>query len=79
MLEKTVKLVQAVKGVLMKYWQLQKIQVLDSFSQDLHEYNQDYPLAPTKEVLPEEWLSDYQRDLAEQKKSNDNYRVALAK
>ena len=30
-------------------------------------------------MVPEEWLNDYQRDLAEQMKSNDNYRVAPGK
>ena len=30
-------------------------------------------------MVPEEWLSDYQRHLAEQMKSNDNYRVASGK
>ena len=49
------------------------------YPQELHESHRDYPLAPTKEVVPEEWLSDYQRDLAEQMKSNDNYRVAPGK
>ena len=49
------------------------------YPQELHESHQDYPLAPTREAVPEEWLSDYQRDLAEQMKSNDNYRVAPGK
>ena len=30
-------------------------------------------------MVPEEWLSDYQRDLAKQMKSNDIYRVAPGK
>ena len=49
------------------------------YPQELHESHRDYPLAPNKEVVPDEWLSDYQRDLAEQMKSNDNYRVAPGK
>ena len=49
------------------------------YPQELHESHRDYPLAPTSEVVPKEWLSNYQRDLAEQLKSKDNYRVATGK
>ena len=49
------------------------------YPQKLHESHRNYLLAPTKEVVPEKWLSDYQRDVAEQMKSNDNYRVAPGK
>ena len=49
------------------------------YPHELHESHRDYPLTPTKEVAPDEWLSDYQGDLAEQMKSNDNYRVAPGK
>ena len=42
------------------------------YTQLMHESHQDYPLAPTKEVVQKDWLSSYQTSLSEQMKNNEN-------
>ena len=54
----------------MKYSDIGFILEVDlEYPQELHESHRDYPLAPTNEVVPEEWLSEIQRDLVEQMKA----------
>ena len=35
------------------------------YPEELHEDHEDYPLAPTKESVPQDWLSPYQTNLLE--------------
>ena len=38
------------------------------YPDELHDAHSDYPLAPSKEEIPDEWLSDYQRELLKSKR-----------
>ena len=49
------------------------------YPQLLHESHRDYPLAPTKEVVPKNWLSRYQTNISEQMKKNENCGPAIGK
>ena len=49
------------------------------YPEELHEDHQDYPLAPTKESVPQDWLSPYQTNLLEQMKNQDIARRSIGK
>ena len=49
------------------------------YPQLLHESHRDYPLAPTKEVVQNDWLSRYQTNVSEQMKNNENCGPAFGK
>ena len=49
------------------------------YPEELHEDHQDYPLAPTKESVPQDWLSPYQTNLLEQMKNQDIARRSTGK
>ena len=38
------------------------------YPEELHDLHEDYPLAPTKEVIQEDWLSALQLNMLEQNK-----------
>ena len=42
------------------------VEVDISYPPSLHDEHRDFPLAPTKDVVEDEWLSDYQIELKEQ-------------
>ena len=49
------------------------------YPEELHEDHQDYPLVPTKESVPQDWLSPYQTNLLEQMKNQDIARRSIGK
>ena len=49
------------------------------YPEELQEDHQDYPLAPTKESVPQDWLSPYQTNLLEQMKNQDIARRSIGK
>ena len=49
------------------------------YPEELHDDHQDYPLAPTKESVPQDWLSLYQTNLLEQMKNQDIARRSIGK
>ena len=49
------------------------------YPEELHDNHQGYPLAPTKESVPQDWLSPYQTNLLEQMKNQDLARHSIGK
>ena len=49
------------------------------YPEELHDNHQDYPLAPTKESVPQDWLSPYQTNLLEQMKNQEIARRSIGK
>ena len=49
------------------------------YPEELHDNHQDYSLAPTKENVPQDWLSPYQTNLLEQMKNQDIARRSIGK